>query len=306
MACTDITWLHGASGRSTIDILKDAVRSIAALHTRGGSSSSFSLSNHAGSETTSESDTPLPDVCAAEPRPVHCPLPFRESLFNADSLMCMEVVVFGDLDSSDWIINDLGCGAQNFYMHNFANDVRGHSLKHFLHPDDMHTLLWLRREVDHCSLVACSTEQAASAQVRFLDRRQDLHGSLEDSQDDAPEYATLTLQLLRLPSAPSSSSEAGAPVSSRLLLTGALPPHVVQYSKQQMREPLKCFVEPELGVTEMMLWDFSRCVGMASLVAHVSEQQDFKVSLDEQHISWLGSFADEELDFCSSSRCADF
>jgi len=67
----------------------------------------------------------------------------------------------------------------------------------------------------------------------------------------------------------------------------------------------KYFVEPEMGEAGVVPWSLPRCVSTALFNAHESAQQDFKVSLDEAHISWLGSFADEELTvtLCSSDSC---
>jgi hypothetical protein len=67
----------------------------------------------------------------------------------------------------------------------------------------------------------------------------------------------------------------------------------------------KYFVEPEMGEASVVPWSLPRCVSTTLFNAHESAQQDFKVSLDEAHISWLGSFADEELTvtLCSSDSC---
>jgi len=67
----------------------------------------------------------------------------------------------------------------------------------------------------------------------------------------------------------------------------------------------KYFVEPEMGEAGVVPWSLPRCVSTVLFNAHESAQQVFKVSLDEAHMSWLGSFADEELTvtLCSSDSC---
>jgi len=279
----------GASGRSTIDILQDTIRSVAALRASGTNSSfpASSLSHCASSQTTFKS-------AKSQPMPMHCGLPFRESLFSADCLMCMEVNVLGDYDSSDWIINDLGCGAQNFYMHTMRGDVRGHGLKHFVHPDDMHKLLWLRREVGCFNTAApCHVAQVpTSVQVRFI--------NLSAQPALATQYITLTLKLVHLLDQTSNSAASAKALCPSVLLTGVLPPYVVEQSRQLMLQKF-CF-ESELCVAGGLgkLEGLQHSVNVACASAPMLGQQDFRVSLDEQHISWLGSFAEEDTEAAES------
>jgi len=260
----------GASGRSTIDILQDTVRSVVALRTSGANSSSpaSSLSHCASSQTSNSAKS--------RPVPMHLGLPFRESLFSADCLMCMEVNVLGDYHSSDWIINDLGYGAQNFYMHTMRGDVRGHGLKNIVHCDDMHKLLWLRREVG-CfnTAVPCHVAQVpTSVQVRFI--------NLSAQPALATQYITLTLKLVHLPDETSNSAASAKALCPRVLLTGVLPPYVVEQSRQQMPwrqhdlpKP-QCCVQFELCVAGRLgqAGGLQRSVSAAPLKAPLSGPQD--------------------------------
>lgn len=203
----------GAAGRSAQDVVRDAVRFCAFVGKReadraeaqalANASSPLSASTVAGTPPDAPSSprrapAPPPD-CADHDKnpPVDLPsgLRWRQALFSADTMLCLEMTMGGAND--DFRIQALGRGAKRMLPNAATSAGRvGQSLVQYVHPEDILTLKARAHQLEQRCLATPRTKVVSSdsARIRLASFEGGSAGVIAGGS--ARKYVTVEMQLL--------------------------------------------------------------------------------------------------------------
>ena len=193
----------GMAGRSSNDILNDCTRFLAQLKAERA------LQSASECGTSEKRGRPDPSEDAADAQPPEgapqsralaqpTPVPLRSMLMSSRSLFCLEVHIVDD--SVDWQVDNVGQGAEALSLNSAGRDIRGQSLRDFVHPDDMEQLLSLRNHPQLHDAPISQVAEPKSAKVRLL-----CFGADARTGGRAPKFVPLDLQMFCLPGVPATA-----------------------------------------------------------------------------------------------------